>query len=68
MTSRIILLVNLAPSLPFALWLILRHRYRAALYLVVGTVLATLLWPLPPVPTLFALTVALSLKDMPATA
>ena len=62
MIARALILWNLAPAIPIALALLWRRRYVAALLVLILTPLLSLLWPLPPVPAMAALTIALSLR------
>lgn len=62
--TRALLLWNLAPCIPFAVWLLWRRRFVATLILLSCTVLLTYVWPLPPVPMLAALALALSLRRL----
>lgn len=57
-----VMVVNLALSLPFAAWLLLSRRFARAALLMLATFAAGLLWTLPPVPSIAALVIALSLR------
>jgi hypothetical protein len=59
---RQLILWNLLCATPAALWLALSRRYSRALCVLGLTIPLTFLWPLPPVPMIAALVIALTLR------
>lgn len=64
---RQLILWNLLAAVPAALWLAVSRQFARCAYLLGLTVLLSFLWPLPPVPMLAALVIALSLRRRPSS-
>lgn len=60
--THALLLWNVVPAVLPALWLLRHRRYLATLVLLLATFALSYVWPLPPVPLLAALALALSLR------